>query len=167
MRSALPAVVVAAGLLASCGSSGESVKTSSILTTEAATQTVHLLLVSSSTGADGGFNFDGYANGAMRVSVPVGWRVQVTCKNASAILSHSCAIVEDLPLSPFGAPLAFPGAATPNPAGGLTPGVSASFSFIAAKVGTYRIACLVSGHEIDGMWDWLQVTPGGLPALHT
>ncbi|HXY46138.1 MAG TPA: sulfocyanin-like copper-binding protein, partial [Acidimicrobiales bacterium] len=90
MRSALPAVVVAAGLLASCGSSGESVKTSSILTTEAATQTVHLLLVSSSTGADGGFNFDGYANGAMRVSVPVGWRVQVTCKNASAILSHSC-----------------------------------------------------------------------------
>ena len=161
------AAVVLGGALASCGSSGQSVQTSSILSSDAASQSVRLLLVSSSTGADGGFNFDGYANGAMRVTVPLGWRVEVTCKNASAILSHSCAIVDDVRLSAFGAPLAFPGAATPYPQGGVRPGVSTSFSFLADRVGTYRIACLVSGHEIDGMWDWFQVTPGGLPRLRT
>jgi hypothetical protein len=153
--------------LASCGSSGQSVKTSSILATDAASNTVRLLLVSSSTGADGGFNFDGYGDGAMRVTVPLGWRVEVTCKNASAILSHSCAIVENLPLSGFGAPLAFPGASTPSPRDGVLPGGTASFNFVASKVGVYRIACVVSGHEIDGMWDWLDVIPGGLPKLTT
>jgi Sulfocyanin (SoxE) domain len=91
----------------------------------------------------------------------------VTCKNASTILSRSCAVVEDLPLSPYGAPLAFLGSSTPEPTGGVAPGSSTSFSFVAAKVGTYRIACLVSGHEIDGMWDWLSVTRAGLPTLKT
>jgi hypothetical protein len=153
--------------LASCGSSGESVKTPSILTSNLGSRTVRLLLVSGSTDAYGGFNFDGYGDGAMRVSIPLGWEVDVTCKNASAILSHSCAIVDDLPLSPHAAPLAFPRASTPNPAAGALPGVSASFSFLAARVGTYRIACLVSGHEIDGMWDWLSVTRVGLPRLKT
>jgi uncharacterized cupredoxin-like copper-binding protein len=128
---------------------------------------VHLLLVSAATGADGGFNFDGYGDGAMRVGIPRGWRVDVTCKNASSILSHSCAIVDDQQLSPYAAPLAFPGASTPEPQGGVAPGASTSFSFVAARVGTYRIACLVSGHEIDGMWDWFNVTRSGLPSLTT
>ena len=167
VAGAFCAAIALGGTLASCGSSGESVKTSSILTSAAAARTVGLLLVSGSTGADGGFNFDGYGNGAMRVSVPLGWRVDVTCKNASAILSHSCAIVDDRPLSPFRTPTAFPGASTPEPEGGLEPGASASFTFLAARVGTFRIACLVSGHEIDGMWDWLVVTPAGLPKLTT
>ena len=140
-------------------------KTSSILTSDAYTRTANLLLVSSSTGADGGFNFDGYGNGTMRVSIPVGWQVDVTCTNASAILSHSCAIVDAIDLSPDGAPIAFPGASTPQPVNGVEPGKSTSFSFVASRVGTFRIACLVSGHEIDGMWDWLDVTRSRLPSL--
>ena len=170
VRLKLAAVLCAClsgGVLASCGSSGQLVKTSSILISNPASETVHLLLVSSSNGADGGFNFDGYGDGAMRVIVPLGWRVDVTCKNASATLSHSCAVVDDSPLTAFGAPLAFPGAATPAPTGGVGPGVSKSFTFVAAKVGTYRIACLVSGHEIDGMWDWFDVTRSGLPRVRT
>lgn len=163
LAGAIAAAILLAGLLVSCGPSGESVKRSSILTGDADTTTARLLLVSSSTGADGGFNFDGYGDGGMRISIPVGWQVDVTCKNASTTLSHSCAIVEDLPLSPNGAPLAFAGSGTPAPTGGVQPGVSKSFSFVAARVGTYRIACLVSGHEIDGMWDWLTVTPAGAP----
>jgi len=167
LAGALLVTALLGATLASCGSSGESVKTSSILTSNAGERTVRLLLISSSTGADGGFNFDGYGEGAMRVSVPLGWRVEVTCKNASATLSHSCAIVDDVPLSPYGAPLAFRGASTPEPKGGVQPGLSTSFSFVAARVGTYRIACLVSGHEIDGMWDWLTVTRAGRPSLTT
>jgi uncharacterized cupredoxin-like copper-binding protein len=50
---------------------------------------------------------------------------------------------------------------------GLGLGESSSFQFVASKVGTYRIACLVIGHESDGMWDWFDVTPGGLPSVHT
>lgn len=161
------ALFFAGGTVASCGSSGEAVHRSSILTSDPGAATVRLLLVSSSTGADGGFNFDGYGNGAMRISIPRGWRVDVTCRNASVTLSHSCAIVRDIPLSPYGAPLAFAGASTPSPSGGVGPGVTKSFSFVAARVGTYRIACLVSGHEIDGMWDWLTVTRGGSPKVIT
>ncbi len=134
VAGALSAAVTLGGVLASCGSGGEAVKTSSIITSDADFETVHLLLVSSSTGADGGFNFDGYGNGKMRIVIPRGWRVDVTCKNASAILSHSCAIVEDTPLSPQGAPLAFRGASTPAPTGGVGPGGSDSFSFVASRI---------------------------------
>jgi uncharacterized cupredoxin-like copper-binding protein len=164
---AIVACVLSGTMLASCGTGGQLVRTSSILTVDAATATVHVLLVSSSTGADGGFNFDGFGDGAMRINIPLGWQVDVTCKNASATLSHSCAIVEDTPLSAYGAPLAFTGASTAAPRGGVGPGVAESFSFVASRVGTYRIACLVSGHEIDGMWDWLDVTRGGLPHVRT
>ncbi|HET9091554.1 MAG TPA: sulfocyanin-like copper-binding protein [Acidimicrobiales bacterium] len=151
--------------LAACGSSGGTVKTSSILRADPAGRTVRLLLVASATSADGGFNFDGYGNGAMRVRVPVGWRVTVTCKNAASDLSHSCAIVTDVPIVPTGAPLAFPGSSTPRPRSGTPPGATTVFSFLASRVGTYRIACLVSGHEADGMWDWFQVTSGGVPSV--
>lgn len=161
-------VLVAAGLaLTACGSSGgEKVTRASILASSSASRTVSLLLVAASTDALGGFNFDGYGDGVMRVSVPVGWRVDVTCKNASSVLSHSCAIVTDAPLSPKGAPVAFAGASTPNPRSGIAPGASVAFTFVASKVGTYRIACLISGHEADGMWDWFTVTPGGRPSVH-
>ncbi|MGH9169436.1 MAG: sulfocyanin-like copper-binding protein [Acidimicrobiales bacterium] len=159
--------LVIAALLASCGSAGQAVKTAAIVTGNDSSLTAHLLLVSSSTAANGGFNFDGYGNGAMRITIPLGWLVDVTCKNASSLLSHSCAVIEDRPLSPYGAPLAFPGSSTPDPKTGLLPGDSSNFSFRATKVGTYRISCLVSGHEIDGMWDWLDVIRGGLPTVKT
>jgi uncharacterized cupredoxin-like copper-binding protein len=160
-------VALCLATLAGCGHAGESVSRAAILTSNDSTFTAHVLLVSSATGADGGFNFDGYGNGGMRVTIPLGWRVDVTCKNASATLSHSCAIVDDGPLSPFGAAVAFPGASTPDPKSGVLPNVSNSFGFVASRAGTYRIACLVSGHEIDGMWDWLDVVRGGLPRLST
>ena len=39
------------------------------------------------------------------------------------------------------------------------------FSFVATKVGTYVLVCGVPGHEIQGMWDVLKVTRGGMPRL--
>ncbi len=158
---------LAGAVVTACGGGGQTVKRPSILVADDSSKTVHLLLVSSSTNAYGGFNFDGYGDGAMRVTVPLGWRVDVTCKNASAIFSHSCAIVDAVALSPTGAALAFSGATSPDPQSGERPGNAATFSFVASRVGNYRIACLISGHEIDGMWDWLTVSRGGLPTLHT
>jgi hypothetical protein len=159
---------VVAIALSGCGSSssGAPLSPSAILKSDAATKVVHLELAANETTSFSGFNFDGYGGGAMRVSVPVGWTVDVTCVNDSTTLAHSCAIVDGGPLTPIGGTIAFPGASIPNPVNGLGLGASASFQFVASKVGTYRIDCLVIGHEADGMWDWFDVTPTGLPSVH-
>jgi hypothetical protein len=60
---------------------------------------------------------------------------------------------------------AFRGATTPNPTDGLPPGQSATFSFVASRVGAYRFACLVPGHEDARMWDVLVVERGGKPSI--
>ncbi len=79
-----------------------------------------------------------------------------TCTNDSTALTHSCAIVDSssgvaLPLD--GGTVAFAGASVPNATDGLAYGLTDRFSFVASKVGLYRIDCLVIGHEADGMWD--------------
>jgi hypothetical protein len=157
--------LVAAIGLSACGSTGASapMKPSEILTFDAITMTVHLELDASATSAFSGFNFDGYGGGAMTVRVPVGWTVNVTCRNDSTVLTHSCAIVDGGPLTVTGGAVAFQGASIPNATSGLVFGASAGFTFVTSKVGTYRIDCLVTAHELDGMWDWFVVTQGGRP----
>ena len=150
-----------------CGSSASALAPFAILQAHTRARTVQLELVASWTDAYGGFNFDGYHNGALQVSVPVGWTVEVSCDNASATLSHSCAIVDDLPVSTIAPPIAFPGASIPDPTGGLPLGGSESFTFVASRVGRYRMTCLVPSHEANGMWDWFVVTAGGLPSVRT
>src|ERR1700722_17387195 len=92
--------LVAAGLSA-CGSSTTApLKPSEILRVDAAHTTVHLELVASETDSFSGFNFDGYGGGVLRVRVPLDWTVDVTCTNESTALTHSCAVVDDGPLTP-------------------------------------------------------------------
>jgi sulfocyanin SoxE-like protein len=98
-------------------------------------------------------DFNGYSRGQVLVEVPHGWRVTVHCLNVSST-RMSCAIVSNS----LSARPAFPGAATPNPTVGLDTGSSATFSFVARRDGTYRIACLVDDEEVgNGMWDALQI----------
>jgi FtsP/CotA-like multicopper oxidase with cupredoxin domain len=108
-----------------------------------------------------GLNFNGYGKGQVLVQVPLGWRVRVRCVNNSSSMSHSCAIVRGV----GGRAPVFPGASSPGPQAGVPPGHTATFSFSAAKEGSYRIACLVSSHEQAGMWDAFDVTHGRLPAV--
>jgi FtsP/CotA-like multicopper oxidase with cupredoxin domain len=133
------------------------------LTADAGTRSVTLKLVAGVGNAVNGFNFDGYGNGQLKVTVPAGWKVTVNCSN-SATLTHSCAIVRGAQdMTP-----AFPGAATPNPTVGLQKGQSATFSFTPDQPGTFRIACLVPGHMDAGMWDTLTVAAaGGQPSIST
>jgi len=112
---------------------------------DAPSKSVTLNLVASGSR---NFNFNGYRNGAMTITVPVGWKVNVTCTNRSSV-SHSCAVVDN----PSATTPAFEGASTADPTSGLPPGQSAAFSFVASKIGSFRIACLVTGHEDGGMWD--------------
>ncbi|MGH2971578.1 MAG: sulfocyanin-like copper-binding protein [Gaiellaceae bacterium] len=121
---------------------------------------VDLTLIASDGDSNNGFNFDDYGRGELLVSVPRGWRVTVHCKNDGP-LRNSCAVVS----GPFPTAPAFPGATTPKPVVGLESGQSASFSFVATRTGTYRLASLVAGHEQARMWDVLEVTRGGQPSI--
>jgi hypothetical protein len=130
------------------------------LSWDAARRTASLELVAGYNDANGGFNFDGYGRGKMLVRVPLGWRVVVTCRNAAS-RRHSCALVR----GPQTTRPAFRGAATPTPTIGLKPGHSARFTFTASRVGSYRIACLVPGHEEARMWDVLVVGGARRPSI--
>ena len=127
---------------------------------DASRHSVQLTLLAGLDGSNGGFNFDGYGRGEMLVSVPVGWRLVVTCESHGSA-RFSCAVVRDsLSTQP-----AFRGAASPNPTAGLNPGGKATFSFVPTKVGSYRITSLVPGQEQARMWDVLDVTQGGRPSI--
>ena len=126
----------------------------------ASRHSVQLTLLAGLDGSNDGFNFDGYGRGEMLVSVPVGWRLVVVCASHGSA-RFSCAVVRNsLSTQP-----AFRGAASPSPTVGLDPGGKATFSFVAARVGTYRIASLVPGQEQARMWDVLDVTRGGRPSI--
>lgn len=109
--------------------------------------------------ANGGYNYDGYAKGALTVTVPVGWQVIVQFANM-ADLAHSL-IVLPLAATPPSVPAttpAFPGAATPNVQGGLPVKTTATVTFTASKPGTYEFVCGVPAHAVLGMWDKLVVS---------
>jgi hypothetical protein len=126
----------------------------------ASRHSVRLTLLAGLDGSNGGFNFDGYGRGEMLVSVPVGWHLVVVCESHGSE-RFSCAVVRDsLSTRP-----AFRGAASPDPTVGLNPGGKATFSFVPAKPGSYRIASLVPGQEQARMWDVLEVTRGGRPSI--
>jgi hypothetical protein len=126
------------------------------LRVDAAHRTAIVTLVAGYNDENNGFNFDGYGRGELMITVPRGWRVRITCTNRGS-LNHSCAVVR----GPMTVTPAFRGAATPI----LLPGSTARFSFAASRVGSYRLACLVPGHEEARMWDVLDVTRGGRPSI--
>ena len=106
---------------------------------------VTVTLIASYNGANNGFNFDGYWGGRLLLSVPLNWRVRVVCENRGP-LRNSCAVVA-------GYRIAFRGAATAP----LSAGGHATFSFVASRRGTYRLASIVPGHEEARMYDVLDV----------
>lgn len=144
---------------ASCGCGGAARASEPLadwLSVDTRAKTVTLRLHAEYNGAYSGFNFNGYGKGQVLVDVPQRWRVNVSCVNDSSSRNHSCAIVT----GPSGT-IAFPGAAT-RP---LPPHGSTSFSVHPSRPGSYRIACVVPGHEDAGMWDVLDVTGSGRPSV--
>jgi plastocyanin len=118
-----------------------------------------LKLEAGSEDANRGLNFDGKYKGQMVVTVPLGWTVNIKFSNQGSI-NHSAAVVTASGTTPV-----FAGASTPDPTVGTAPGQAAPFTFTASKVGSYRIACLLPGHEGLGMWDSFVVASGGLPSV--
>jgi len=123
-------------------------------------QTVVFTLIAAYPAGDYQFNYDGYGNGVLVVTVPAGWHVTIQCENRGTV-ANSCAVVasksDTVPLQD--------GWSTPDPTHGLDPGQSASFDFSPTNPGSYRIASLVDGHEASGMWADLEITSSGKPTL--
>lgn len=149
------------------GSSGgaASALTQRWLKWDATSHTATLSLIAGYDTTQSGFNFNGYGNGKMMISVPVGAQVKVTFSNKGS-LPHSAVITpESNRSSTSGYQDAFQGSGSPNPTSGVAAGPTQSFSFVANKAGTYALVCAVPGHEAAGMWDVFTVTSGGQPSI--
>ncbi len=127
--------------------------------TAAAPKTVELTLMAGKTAANGTFNFNGYAKGALTVTVPAGWKVVIHYKNGSA-LRHSFSVVPYTGTQPEKSePPVFTGASTRDLTDGLGSGREETITFVAGKPGKYEFFCGILGHAQAGMWDYLIVSP--------
>ncbi len=130
------------------------------LTVDSASHNAVVTLIAGYPAGNLQFNYNGYANGELKVSVPVGWTLDVQCENRGTV-PNSCSIVTDGRAT---APVRSEWS-TPNPQSGLAPGTSAAFRVVPDSPGQYRITSLVPGREAAGMWARLQFTQGGEPSI--
>jgi putative ABC transport system substrate-binding protein len=123
-------------------------------------QEVDLLLVGAADASHGTMNFNGYGHGEMTIIIPFGWKVKVTFRNKGlGAIPHSLAVVNEAIAMPVqGGTLAFPRATTVKLVPGLLAGEEDSFQFVANTEGRFLLFCGVTGHGVQGMWDYLIVS---------
>ena len=132
---------------------------SSWLQSDAVTKTATFQLVAGLTGLNGALNFNGFRDGGLTLTVPLGWTVVMHFRNHDGMLPHSAEVIPDthpLPTGPV-AP-AFPRAFTLRLEQGLVSEQTDDLRFIADKGGSYLIFCGVPGHGAAGMWVRLAVS---------
>lgn len=139
---------------------GQQADPRSFLKIDPGSRSLQLSLIAGYPAGDYVWNYDGYADGTLVVTVPSGWRLTVVCDNRATV-PNSCAVVadgrSDKPLQPDWS--------TPNPEQGIPPGQTATFSLVPLATGRYRIASLVGGAEASGMWATLDVAQDGNPSI--
>jgi len=175
-------IALAAAVLSGCAGGGTQASPAALATVAAsplpptqmsqwlsfdpASRTATFTIVADAQGTDNHFNFNGYTNGSLVITVPKGWKVTVHCNNDPfAAYAHSCAVVSGAESKIS----AFPGASLPDPTGRgyVAAGESKSFSFAPDAPFVGRFACLLIGHESAGMWATFQVINAGEPSLGT
>ena len=122
-------------------------------------KTARLVVVSAYNPVNYGMNFNGFAKGGARYTIPQGWTVSVSFTNNSPV-PHS-AIVVDKPIVKklqMGEP-AFKGASTPYPVRGTTGKGGVAFQFVADEAGEFAIACGFPSHSANGHWIAFDVSP--------
>ena len=145
------------------------------LQVDSVTKTATFQLVAGLTGLNGALNFNGFRDGGLTLTVPLGSRVVMNFQNHDGMLPHSAEVIEEVhPLPTQPVTPAFKGAVTIRLAEGLRSGEQDDLRFIADKGGSYLIFCGVPGHGAAGMWvrfavsgsvtkPSLAATPAGLP----
>ncbi len=123
------------------------------LQVDSVTKTVTFQLVAGLTGLNGALNFNGFRDGGLTLTVPLGWTVVMHFRNHDGMLPHSAEVIADahpLPTGPV-AP-AFARAFTLRLEQGLISEQTDDLRFIADRGGSYLIFCGVPGHGAAGMW---------------
>jgi hypothetical protein len=129
------------------------------LSYDAQAQRATVTLVAGYNGLNDALNYNGGARGSQGVLVPLGWTVHVLVMNRDPDLQHSAIVIRQVQPPPEEMPApAFAGALLPQLEEGVHEGDSASFEFVAARRGSFMIACGVPGHAQGGMWLRLAVS---------
>src|SRR5216117_4354819 len=129
------------------------------LQVDTATKTVTFQLVAGLTGLNGALNFNGFRDGGLTLTVPVGWSVVMRFRNHDGMLPHSAEVIADThPLPPGPVAPAFARALTVRLEQGLISEQTDDIRFIADRGGSYLIFCGVPGHGAAGMWIRLEVS---------
>ena len=131
------------------------------MTVDAPHKAVHFEIAMAQNGDNGTLNFNGYARGAMTITVPLGWHVTMHVTNAgSGAIPHSLEIItitENIPAQGVEPP-AFGGAETVDLVDGMKVGQSDQVDFVANAAGKYWMFCGVPDHGIGGMWDYFVIS---------
>lgn len=122
---------------------------------DTAHKTLSLMVTAAQGGVNGTLNFNGYADGHMTITVPLGWRVHIDLFNGGAgALPHSLEVVREVtPVPEQGVSPALPGAESGSLIVGIPPLQKDSLDFVAAPAGRYLLICGVPRHAIGGMWN--------------
>src|SRR5438067_10684270 len=117
------------------------------LQVDSVTKTVTFQLIAGLTGLNGALNFNGFRDGGLTLTVPLGWTVVMHFRNHDGMLPHSAEVIADatpLPTAPVSP--AFDRAFTVRLTEGIAPNGTDDVRFIANKGGGYLIFCGVPGH---------------------
>ncbi len=118
---------------------------------------VKVVMVAAFNAANYGMNFNGYSHGKAVLTVPVGWKIDVTFINPSPI-PHSAIVCEKAETKKLQIPEPyFEGGATPKHLVGQTVG-KAEFSFTADEAGEFALACGFPSHAMAGHWVALNIS---------
>ena len=128
------------------------------LAADTATRTATFQLIAGLTGLNRALNFNGFSDGGLTLTVPLGWTVVMHFRNHDGMLPHSAEVIDDVhPLPTQPVTPAFARAETVRLAEGLPSEQMDDIRFVADKGGSYLIFCGVPGHGAAGMWIRLAV----------
>lgn len=153
-------LLVAAPAMLAAQASGAAVD-STWLKWNPTTRTATFKLIAGVPGrAKSPFNFNGYTDGELTLTVPENSTVVIDFVNEDGT-PHSAEVIEDKGPIPNMAPdqPAIPRAYTKAVSEGIAQFGTDVMRFKASPAGTYRIFCGVPGHGLSGMWIRLAVKP--------
>lgn len=137
-----------------------------------AARTVTMTITAGSTNAKNYWNYNGYTDGQMTITVPEGYAVTIEFVNQDPNMAHSLGIspkMSSIGAAPAPTPV-FAGAITSNPTSmveGTMPNQSETISFTADAAGEYMVLCYVPGHAATGMWVYFNVSADGSAGVQT
>jgi uncharacterized cupredoxin-like copper-binding protein len=122
------------------------------LTWDAGTSTATFKLIAGLQGGKSPFNFNGWTDGDLVLTVPENSTVVMHFVNEDGV-PHSAELIDaQKPIPNMSGDPAIPRAYTRKALEGLNQGETDDMRFKAAPVGDYRIFCGVPGHGLSGMF---------------